>query len=315
MANTTWNPADKSANITLSNSDLTATSTSATAGGVRAVTGKRLGKLYVEFTCTALTGTTSAVGLGASFSTLTSLGASGSTIVVRTNGDIWVYGAVTSPLLNIGSVTAGAVICLAVDLPNKQAWFRKDGGSWNATSGSASDPTVHGTGVAFSGDGFYLVHGSAASGNIVTLNVGDSAFAQAVPSGYTSGWDDVSSIGTQAWGSLNTVNTGVPYTLPPVAAAPTGGAIFAPFRSSAAYPGTFSFSGTVLEAGLPVARLVRAYRRDTGELVGQTTSAGDGTFSLSTGSAANKECYVVAVDDTGTLPVLNAQIFDQVTGV
>lgn len=313
MANTTWNPSDKSANITLSGSDLTASATAGT-GGVRSVTGKRTGKWYVEFTCTVFTGSLSGVGISA---LLTSLGAitqsSNTQSFVRLSGDIWKAGAVTSPLLNIGSLASTDVVCMAVDLTNHQVWFRKNGGSWNATSGTDYDPTVNGTGIYFQADNSYLAMGSNANSNVVTVNVGDTAFAQAVPSGYSSGWDDVSTVGVTDWNTTYpTVNTGVKYEVDPTQAAPTTAAVVAPYRGYAAWPGTYSVSGTVKEGGVGVARVVRAYRRDTGEFVGETTSAGDGTFSLQSAHAGNRQIYVIALDALGSAPDYNAQIFDLV---
>ena len=50
------------------------------------------------------------------------------------------------------------------------------------------------------------------------------------------------------------------------------------------------------DASDPVARVVRAYRRDTGALVGNTTSsAGDGSYSISLPTL--DECSVIALDD------------------
>ena len=50
------------------------------------------------------------------------------------------------------------------------------------------------------------------------------------------------------------------------------------------------------DASDPVARVVRAYRRDTGALVGNTTSsAGDGSYSINLPTL--DECSVIALDD------------------
>lgn len=76
--------------------------------------------------------------------------------------------------------------------------------------------------------------------------------------------------------------------------------------------GTGVISGTVLETGNPVARIVRAYRRSDGIFLAQTTSlALDGSFSFS--SLPNStECFIVAFDDTGSVPDYNALIFDRI---
>jgi hypothetical protein len=72
----------------------------------------------------------------------------------------------------------------------------------------------------------------------------------------------------------------------------------------------YYFSGDVLEQGLPVERGVRAYRRDTGELMNTTMSvSGTGAFYVDT--TYSGEHYVVCVDD---LPgnVYNALIYDYI---
>ena len=67
---------------------------------------------------------------------------------------------------------------------------------------------------------------------------------------------------------------------------------------AAALPGYMGqIAGTVLDdAGDPVARVVRAYRRDTGAMVGNTTSsAGDGSYLMN--FATLDECIVICLDD------------------
>lgn len=76
----------------------------------------------------------------------------------------------------------------------------------------------------------------------------------------------------------------------------------------------YTLSGVVLNAaGEGCARLVCAYRRDTGALIGSTTShATTGVFSISSSYAG--ECFVVALDDDAGTDY-NALIFDRVTPV
>lgn len=70
-------------------------------------------------------------------------------------------------------------------------------------------------------------------------------------------------------------------------------------------------AGTVTENGVGVARVVRAYRRDTGALLNQTTSAADGTFSMDSASYEG-ECTVIALAALDSPPAYNAVIFDGV---
>jgi hypothetical protein len=87
------------------------------------------------------------------------------------------------------------VVCAALDLDNQLVWFRIGAaGNWN---GSASNNPVTGVGgVSISRTGLgqgvdcypwlFLV----SSATSATANFGGSAFTGAVPSGFTSGWDD-----------------------------------------------------------------------------------------------------------------------------
>ena len=61
--------------------------------------------------------------------------------------------------------------------------------------------------------------------------------------------------------------------------------------------GAFQVSGTVLDgSGSPVARTVRAYRRDTGALIGSTTSDGStGAYAIT--SPTSGEVQVICLDD------------------
>ena len=72
-------------------------------------------------------------------------------------------------------------------------------------------------------------------------------------------------------------------------------------------------SGLVFEGSTPVTRLVRVYRRDTGELLGTTNSvAGSGgSFSMQLNGYTGK-VYVIAFDDITSAPDYNAQIYDLV---
>jgi hypothetical protein len=73
----------------------------------------------------------------------------------------------------------------------------------------------------------------------------------------------------------------------------------------------YRISGDVLDAsGSAVARDLVAYNRATREHAGETTSAGDGTYTM--GVRTSDDCFVVALDDAaGT--VYNALILDKIT--
>lgn len=67
-------------------------------------------------------------------------------------------------------------------------------------------------------------------------------------------------------------------------------------------PATAPYSGTVLNEGVPAIRSLRAYRRDTGQLVSTTVSAADGSFTINL--IPNLEHFVVCLDDAAE-PVKN----------
>lgn len=78
--------------------------------------------------------------------------------------------------------------------------------------------------------------------------------------------------------------------------------------------GDTSFSGTIQEEGVAVARTVRAYNRETGELTSETTSSGvDGSFTL-TGLVDTVEYYLIALDDDSG-DQYNLIGYDRIVGV
>lgn len=69
-------------------------------------------------------------------------------------------------------------------------------------------------------------------------------------------------------------------------------------------------SGTVKEGTANVARKVRVYNRDNGELLAETTSAADGTFSFTDLVGTGERYFVFLDDDAGD--DYNAVIYDRV---
>ena len=187
MANTTWSPSDKTAGITLSGGNLVATVAGFAVNSLRAAHTQTSGKYYWEITCNPYL--LSLIGMAPStrahpFSLQTAAGACG----LDTDGGIYVNNA---GALVIGDIPNGAVVGIAVDLDAHLIWFRKTAaGNWN-NSGTANPATGVG-GVSIPGLGGSVAASPAFSSQIdadkVTANFGDSAFAGAVPSGFTSGF-------------------------------------------------------------------------------------------------------------------------------
>ena len=173
----TWNSADKSATVVLSNGNLTAT----TSGGgyVNAASGKSSGKYYFELTVVTQTNTNTYVGLGFL----------GGAAKVYTN----VLGAVkigaSGTAIALGLITNGTPVGIAVNLTPNLIWFRNGpAGLWN--SNASNNPATGIGGVDFSSVAGtqYPVFGCTTTGQVCTANLGASAFAGTVPSGFTAGW-------------------------------------------------------------------------------------------------------------------------------
>jgi hypothetical protein len=187
MAGTTWNPADKSASITLSGGNLIAAGTSGV-NSVRSVDQKTTGKFYWEITATAFANSSSAVGvatLGWALSSGITSPTGGLASGVSRSGLIYANG---SALIALGAIASGTIVCFAIDLVAGTIWIRSGAaGPWN---NNASFSPAAGTGGvslgASAGTAFYVA--ATLSGDTVTLNSGDSAFAGAVPSTFTAGW-------------------------------------------------------------------------------------------------------------------------------
>ncbi len=192
MTATTWNPGDKTANITLSNGNLTGAGTNASDGGVRSTASKATsGKYYFEFTLVAVGGGDSGFGISTASATLTALAnsATGGAIQYFTSG-IFYNGSFNTP--GVGTVANGDVLCCALDLTNSRIWWRKNNGSWFGGSTSPGDPasnllglnisSLFPTNTAFAA---FTANSASCSG---TVNFGDSAFAQTPPTGFVA-WD------------------------------------------------------------------------------------------------------------------------------
>lgn len=180
----TWNPDDKATEITLSNGNLTATS-SYSKRKVRATIGHNSGKHYFEYTITT-------------FREWLSLGVANSSMSLTGNDYIgddangWGYmnqgqkrhdGVNTS----YGSTYTTDVIGVAVDFSSGKIWWSKNG-VWQASG----DP-ANGTNPAFTsvtGSVFPAI--TIADEAVITANFGAAAFSYSVPSGFNSGWYDAS---------------------------------------------------------------------------------------------------------------------------
>jgi len=132
---TSWNPFDLT-QATLSNSDLTATSTGVNCG-VRAVSGQSSGKFYWEQTL--VTNQSSACGMSLADANLVSLGGEqAGTVVMVKNGGIYINGSYSGS--GLGIRTSGDVIGIAVNLDTDLIWIRvAPSGDWNDNPTASPD--------------------------------------------------------------------------------------------------------------------------------------------------------------------------------
>lgn len=136
---TTWNPADKSPDLTLSNSNLTATLTvgAPTDENVRSIASLTSGKIYWEIICTntVLSGSFFTGVSSAAFVLSGLLGATASSCAYASNGFYTGRDDANQPLPGnltvLPAYTTADVVCIAFDVNNKKIWFRKNGGNWN----------------------------------------------------------------------------------------------------------------------------------------------------------------------------------------
>ena len=215
MANTTFNPSDKQANIVLTNANLTARmNTSLQNGLVRAIDKQTFGKFYWECTVDAFTNVGSAVGMAWSVlpttGSIASAGAAFGVVGLARNGQVWAEGASTlsidgsSTTISFGTVASATVVCVAVDLTTRLVWFRLGAaGNWNNLAGRNPATGVGGVFIGSLGNGVaaYPAINLSALNDQITANFGDTAFTGAVPSGYTSGFTAGASVPTNALAS------------------------------------------------------------------------------------------------------------------
>lgn len=188
------------AGITLSNGNLTATSTVAGWQTTRAIAGQSVGKFYAEATINALT---DSVGLGfcnASELNSAELGSdtNGIMIFAGATAGIFYNGGVAQ---NVGSPPIqGQVLGVAIDLVSKLVWFyNPQTQQWNGDVLNNQNPATGLGGlpitpVALPGGvagPVYLAASLEGVGDAVTLNAGATPFVNPLPSGFAS-WNTAS---------------------------------------------------------------------------------------------------------------------------
>jgi len=262
----TWNPADKAAGITLSNGNLTATSTSGINQNVRS-TASSPGKFV--FSATKVAGSKTAIGVANAAKSLTE-GAWATTNSVGYYSDGGVGYGNGSPA-TYAPYSNGDVIMVAGDAVAGKVWFYKNGVC------QGGDPVAGTGGISIaSGSPLYALFNAEPAGASMTANFGATPFSSAVPAGFS------------ALGSFDAADVG--YVL-------TGGALGSVLtRSLAGLGAIYALTGGALSArvGRVLAVTGAAYVLTGGAAVltyepastGSTLTAETGVYTLTGGSAS-----------------------------
>jgi len=183
LATTTYN-GTPSAGIVMSNGNLTVThGTTSNGVGVTSTAFLAAGKHYFEVTVQVSTFGGNHLGLyqSGSFAAAVTTGKA-TAVVLGANTNIYTNGANTTK--NLGTAAVGDVFGFAIDLANRLAWIRRNNGLWNADA--AADPVTGAGGVTIATGSFtpYVAFTNGAATNAFTGNFGQSAYANAAPSGF-----------------------------------------------------------------------------------------------------------------------------------
>lgn len=320
MVATTWDPSNKSANLTLSGGNLAAVSSSGTSAG--AATRRISGPAYFEFTLgSALTGSIT-IGLAMpGFNNGVLLGTTNNlTVGYLQDGTVKVNGTTIS---TIATFAATNRIDCAVNPAEGLIWFRVNGGNWN-NSGTA-DPVALVGGISLStmaAVNFWpAVSLTAVTNQSVTANFSSGSFAGTPPTGYLS-VDTIASGGengavashsasyTQYGAARKTTvpassrvasgigSHGSPLSLVvvPVASVLAGGVIGAAYSETISVQGgsapyTFSVASGSLPAGLSLSS-------STGVISGTPTTVATSSFTIKVTDALRRtgaQAFSVAV--------------------
>lgn len=186
MAVITWNPADKSASIALTNENLTAATGLATGThGLRALGAFASGKKYFEAS-SGLISVLQGIGIANAAWPLdnTALGADANGISYRPSGAVVGNNAT---LATLAAYVVNSVISVAFDLASNKIWFRVNGGNWNNDIIANQNPATNtgGVDISFATGPFLAAWFATAAANDTTGNFG-AAFSFAMPAGFTA---------------------------------------------------------------------------------------------------------------------------------
>lgn len=173
-----------SAGIVRSNGNLTVThGTTSNGVGVTSTAFLTAGKFYFEVTVQVSTFGGNHLGLykSGTFAAAVTTGTA-TAVVLGASTNIYTNGANTTK--NLGTTAVGDVFGFAIDLTNRLAWIRRNNGTWNADPTANPVTGVGGVTIATGSFTPYVAFTNGAATNAFTGNFGQSAYANAAPSGF-----------------------------------------------------------------------------------------------------------------------------------
>lgn len=181
----TWNQADKSANIDLTNGLLTATANSGTDGAVRATIIRAAGLWYAELNMGVLSGGDSGGGFANATAVLANIGGSVANAVIQFKGGN-VYNNTALQFGN-GNMSGGGILQCAYNGTTHRVWLKFASGNWN--NNASNDPATGVGGLDVSGfdsGGLYPCFCAGGTADACTANFGATTFSFTIPSGFTA---------------------------------------------------------------------------------------------------------------------------------
>lgn len=194
MTDTTWNSADKSSGITLSNGDLTATSDGSSFGnlGVRAtnpVAASSGRKVFMSFEALLLQNGDDHIGITNENWSLGDSSGAGA-VVFQYGGSSVFQGGFGTPS---GFSPSGKILDVALDTVARKIWFREDGGDWNnnpsadPATGVGADAWTDPAAASPAYANYFIAARLRTNGDYATINT-TGPFTYSVPAGFEP-WD------------------------------------------------------------------------------------------------------------------------------
>lgn len=181
-APTTFNPASASSGVSLSNGNLTASTTGGGSPiGVLTLRSNNAGLHYFEEKWTAISSSDASSNVIVNSTQYGNCGINGTGCAATfKSGNIFIGGS--SVCTACAPIAASTTIGIAVDFTHLKIWFTADGTHWNSTSSATNSPISNVGGLSISGLTLPLFAGVtflSASDGPVTANFGATAYTYA----------------------------------------------------------------------------------------------------------------------------------------